>query len=417
MEVSGILMLSYGFTNQPGFAGHKRLGNVFALFVPLPLLVNFYYIFYKMGLLSWAFPFPVFDFTPVAASISLMLFIIPTLAFRFFDISPISLGRLYNIVPQGLVFLDTKLRLYGGNQTFYSMLHLDKKTTALSQLQLNSKHFDQETAKQFLDFVINSNLNESEINLTNGRNIKMMKHKRKNRHILLCLNDITKINQNRMLLSKQNKELAQKANLLKDMADTTKALAIARTKSQMAQNVHDILGHSLTVMIGTAELAVNDPVAEAVQKVDQIEELLICSLNDLRNALTGNGLNLGETSLIKAIGYLKNENVHLDLQIHGITYELTREQTKAIYRLCQEAVTNAMKHGKAKTIYLILRFQPQQVKIFALDNGIGYRSIKKNYGISGIETRIQNLSGTIDFSSDGESGFTIRATLPKQNRD
>lgn len=415
--LTGILILSHSFTKQPGFRGKENLGNLFAVFVLLPLLGNVYYIAFKMNLLPWIFSFPVFDFTPIAASISLMLFVIPTLTFRFFDISPISLGRLYDIVPQGLIFVDTNLCLYGGNRTFYSMLHLGKKTVSILQLRQLSSDLDDESTKLLQNLTNNSTLYEVEIQLTDGRIIKVEKHPQKNGHFLLCFYDITEISRNRMLLTQQNKELEEKAGLLRNMADTTRDLAIARTKAQIAQNVHDILGHSLTVLIGTAELAADNDVPEATQKINQIEELLICSLNDLKNALLGKGMKWGETSLIKAIRHLKNENIQVDLQVHGKTYELTGEQTEAIYRLCQEGVTNAIKHGKAKTIYLILRFQPKQIEIFALDNGTGCQNINKNYGLTGIERRIQKLSGTINFTSDGESGFTIRATLPKQARD
>lgn len=415
--LTGILILSYGFTKQPGFRGKKNLGNLFAVFILLPLLGNVYYVVFKMNLLPWIFPFPVFDFTPIAASVSLMFFVIPTLTFRFFDISPVSLGRLYDIVPQGLIFMDSNLCFYGGNRTFYSMLHLGKKTTSILHLQQFSGDLDDEGIKLLENLTNNSTLEDVEIQLTDGRVIKVEKHSKKNGHFLLCFYDITEISGNRILLMQQNKELEEKSSLLKSMADTTKELAIARTKSQMAQNVHDILGHSLTVLIGTAELAASNDVTEATQKINQIEELLISSLYDLRNALLGRELKWRDTTLIKAIRHLKNENIQVDLQVHGKTYELTGKQTEAIYRLCQEAVTNAMKHGKAKTIYLILRFQPEQIEVFALDNGNGCRNINKNYGLTGIERRIRKLSGNVNFTSDGESGFTIHASLPKQADD
>jgi signal transduction histidine kinase len=180
----------------------------------------------------------------------------------------------------------------------------------------------------------------------------------------------------------------------------------------MAQNVHDILGHSLTVVIGTAELAASDDAHGAMQKTLQIEELLTGSLNDLKNALDGKGTRWGETSLIKAIQHLKNEKITVSIQTQGKTYELSTAQTEAVYRLCQEAVTNAIKHGKASHIYLILRFSAHVFEIYAVDNGVGCHDIKKSYGLEGIEKRVNALAGTASFVSDGESGFTIHAELP-----
>lgn len=414
--LTGILMLSRGFTKQPCFVGKRGLGNLFAVFVLLPILANTYYILFKMNLLPWVLGFPVFDFTPIAASISLMLFIIPTLTFRFFDVSPVSLARLYDIVPQGIAFVDEKLNLYGENQTFFSMLNLNQKPLSLTQLFSCSDDLDSKNKNLLLDFIAEPLHQEAEISLADGRCIKFMKHYFKKGHMLLYLKDVTQINCNRFLLAEQNLALEQINSRLNSMADTTKALVVARTKSQMAQNVHDILGHSLTVVIGTAELAAAEDIHSAMQKVKQIEELLTGSLNDLRNAFSGAGAKWGETTLIKALQHLKNENILVEIQIQGKTYELSGEQTEAIYRLCQEAVTNAIKHGKAKAIYLILRYHPQEIEIYAMDNGCGCQSIQKNYGLCGIEARVTKLLGSVSFSSDGESGFSIHVKLPRQDR-
>ena len=412
----GILQLSKGFIRQPGFGGKKGLGRLFAVFVLLPLLANAYYILFKLNLVSWVFPFPVFDFTPIAASISLILFVIPTMTFRFFDIAPISLNKLYDIVPQGLVLLDEDQRIHGGNRTFLCMLQLAKLPKTLDQLISHAKNLTDEGLAQLSDLVAKPELSEAEITMTDGRFLKLQKRMQKNGLFLLCFSDTTEINQNRFLLANQNQELEQVNSRLRELANTTKSLAIARTKTQMAQNVHDILGHSLTVVIGTAELAAKDDEQQAFEKLGQIEELLTSSLSDIKNALHGNGMKFGKTTLTKALEHLNNERISVDIQINGQAYELNSRQTEAIYRLCQEAVTNAIWHGKAQKIYLVLRFQPQQIEVYAVDNGVGCKNICEGFGLLGMKTRFEALSGSVSFASDGESGFTIHAVLPKQAR-
>ncbi len=412
--IVGTVMLSSGFTKQPVFHKKKNFGKLFAVIVLLPLVANVYYIMFKLNMFPWMLPFTIFDFSPIAASVSLILFMIPALKFRFFDMSPISLGRLYDIVPQGIVFVDRQLRVYGGNQTFFTIFNLEQKPTTLKQLLMYSKELEGECAENFMTFVTDENKHDTEINLSEGRCIMLTKSNIKNGHLLLCINDITEINQKRMLLSEQNRELERVNGLLDNMANNVKELAVARTKAKMAQNVHDILGHSLTVVIGTAELAAGDNANEAKQKACQIEELLTGSLNDISNAFCGNGMKWGETTLIKAINHLKNENILVEINIHGNVYELNSAQTEAVYRLCQEAITNAIKHGKAKNIYIILRYHPNELELYAIDNGKGCKTISKNYGLNGIEKRFAELSGSVSFTSDGESGFTIHAVLPKQ---
>ena len=408
----GIVMLSRGFTKQPRFRGKKGFGIFFAVITLVPLIANVYYILFKMSALPWVFPFPVFDFTPIAGTIALILFMIPALTFRFFDISPISYNQLFEIMPQGVVFMDKKKTLYGGNSAFYEMFELKTESIGLDKFAACNLGQNAENIA-FQDFILSSESKGFELVLESGKVCKIEKNSQRNGHILLYFTDITEISKNRDLLSLQNAELNDVNRRLDNMAEKTKELAVAKTKTQMAQSVHDILGHSLTVVIGTAELAADDNPEAAREKLSQIGELLTSSLNDLKNTALGYESNWGKTSLTNAVEHLKNEKIKVDIAVHGDVYELNSAQTEAVFRLCQEAVTNSIKHSRAKTIYIIIRYMPQQLEVFAIDNGIGCGKIVRSYGLSGIEDRVLSLSGSVDFSSDGESGFIVHAVLPR----
>ena len=102
----------------------------------------------------------------------------------------------------------------------------------------------------------------------------------------------------------------------------------------------------------------------------------------------------------------------LTLTIQGESSELPHQISEAVIRLCQEAVTNAIRHGKAEKINIILRFSVNQLEIYILDNGIGCSDIKKGFGLLGMEERIvSDLKGVLNFGSL-EGGFTIRAVIP-----
>lgn len=408
----GIIVLSRGFTKQLAFRNKKGLAVFFSVIILTPLFANFYYILFKMDVLSWILPFPVFDFTPIAGSISLSLFMIPALTYRFFDISPVSYRKLFSLLPQGIVFMDRKRMLYGGNSNFYSMFNIPVENIGLYDF-INKISTGKEHQEALLSFASETGSGDFDIILEDSRVFRLTKRFLKNGHALLYFKDITMINKNRALLLQQNTELYEVHLKLDNMAEKTKELAIAKTKSQMAQNVHDILGHSLTVVLGTIELAAADDDIETVKtKLTQVEELLAGSLNDLRNSFMAGEYIRNQTSLIKAIEHLKNENIFVDFIVHGDVYELNTSQTEAIFRLCQEAVTNAIKHGKAKTIHIILRYKPKLVEVFAVDNGQGCGEVVKNFGLRGIEERFSSISGTVEFGSDGEKGFTIYGSLP-----
>ncbi|WHH61343.1 histidine kinase N-terminal 7TM domain-containing protein [Petroclostridium sp. X23] len=410
---TGIYLLSKGFTLQPGFRGKRKWARIFAVLTLMPIIANVYYILFKLNVFPWLFPFPVFDFTPIAASISLILFTIPVLTFRVFDISPISYWKLFDWIPHGIVFLNSDKNLYSGNSSFYSMFLNVTENRDIYSFAKALPFIESEQIQQFLDFLVSDSIPQFEMTLKNNLCYKVTKKILKKNNLLLCFYDISILARNRSELAKQNEELSQINIRLDALAQASRELAIAKTKAQMAQNVHDILGHSLTVVIGTAELAATDSDMDVVgRKLSRINELLISSLNDVKNTFIGKN-DWGQTSLIKAILHLKNEAIDVDFVYQGNPYELNSSQTEAVFRLCQEAVTNAIKHGNARTIHIILRYKPHEIDIYTIDNGAGCREIKKSYGLLGIETRINSLSGKVSFGSDGEQGFTIHATLPK----
>lgn len=408
----GIVMLSKNFTKQAAFESKRIFGVFFAVITLIPLLTNLYYILFKFNIFKWIFPFPVFDITPIAGTIALILFTIPAYKFRFFDISPVSYEKLFELLPYGIVFMNKEFDLYGGNKTFYSMFGLDEKNLRLERF--SKEIFNSTQYNDFISFIQNRKINEISFILESGKSYRIKKSIKNNQHLLLYFTDITKTDKNRALLFKQNAKLNAIKLKLDQMADSTKALATARIKSQIAQNIHDILGHSLTVVIGMTELAAaEDDACNASKRLSYADELLGSSLDDLKNAIESDVGKWDTTSLINAIENLKNDSIQVDIAVHGDACELNSSKTEALFRLCQEAVTNAIKHGKAKTIYIILRFRKNEVEIFAIDNGVGCRFIKKSFGLTGIERRILDMTGWVEFGSDGECGFSIHAVLPK----
>ena len=413
--IISIILLSIGFSKQRIYYEKRRFASFFSYIALIPILTNIYYILFKLNIAEWIFPFPVFDFTPIAGSMALMLFMVPAFFFRFFDISPISYQRLFEIMPQGVVFMNRKKMLYGSNHTFRQMFRLsDRSLLGLDEFTDHIFQNNEYEKQAFLEFLSGKHTDiDYEFETEDRSFYRVTKRRQKKEHLQLYFNDITETNKNRAILFRQNEELIKANQRLDLLAAKTKELALAKTKAQMAQNVHDILGHSLTVVIGTLELASDENKQNAEMKLSQAKELLSSSLSDLQNVFYGQEGKWGQTSLTKALEHLKNDSIHVVITIHGNACELSSSKTEAIFRLCQEAVTNSIKHGNAKTIYLILRYRAQDVDLYAVDNGKGCSNIVKSYGLSGMEKRVSELGGTVDFGSDPDSGFIIHAVLPK----
>ncbi|MDF1616869.1 sensor histidine kinase [Petrocella sp. FN5] len=411
-----IIYLSKNYTRQPGFFGRRIWGRFFALITLLPLFTNFYYILFKLDLMTWIFPFPVFDFTPISGSIAIVLFMIPALRFRFFDHSPISYYHIYSGLPQGIVFIhSSKEYMYGANPAFIQMFPDYTDANSLNTFYKNCIFQKKDKHKHLHAFLTDQkSMIPYSLELEPSIVYEVSKKNIGKKQFLICFKDISNLVSKQNALSNQKHQLTLTNHKLDTLAQKTKELAIAKAKSKIAQNMHDILGHSLTVVIGTAELAATDQHLEAShQKLMQISELLTNGLNDLKNTFINGESSWGTTSLTHAIHCLKNQKIQLDFLVQGQVYELDSPQTEAVFRLCQEAMTNAIKHGQAKNLHIVLRFEPAFIHLFIIDDGNGCTSIIKNYGLKGIEERFSSLGGHVNFGSDGVHGFNIHATLPK----
>jgi signal transduction histidine kinase len=108
---------------------------------------------------------------------------------------------------------------------------------------------------------------------------------------------------------------------------------------------------------------------------------------------------------IKALG------IGMEITLQGEPFELTSIQIENIYKICREAVTNAIRHGNADLINIIFRFSTNRFSMYIIDNGGGCITFKKGMGLSGIEERAEEIGGTVSYNSYIGEGFSIQLTL------
>ena len=89
-----------------------------------------------------------------------------------------------------------------------------------------------------------------------------------------------------------------------------------------------------------------------------------------------------------------------------------QDMKNSIYNSVREAVTNGIKHGKAREFRIDITKSSDSIRVIVKDNGDGCVHIKKSHGLQGIEERIGLLNGKVSFSSEKGSGFTLVAEIP-----
>ena len=385
--IAGIVLLARGYLKQPGIAARPFLGRLMAGVTILPLLMNFYYLLFKFDFVNWIFPFPVFDVTPICIAIALILFVVPAIKFRFLDISTLSYSLVFENMPQGAALIDAGEKVVLANKSFRKCLQ--KYGEDINSLSLNQA-VDYKKQAFFASWS------------------------------LVFVKDLEPILKMETQLKTKNQKLKQNYSNLKILSEKSKELTTIKARREVSQKIHDLLGHTLTVAIGQSELILRENDLDTKYKLlIEIKELLQSSLNDLsaNNVYKTNSSQPKEISgkkevLPELLQSLQNDLVDLEIIVQGEPELLKTEAVEAIFGLCRESLTNSIRHGEAKKVHFILRYGSQSIEIYVIDDGTGCKEINKNHGLSGIEKRISDSGGYVEFRSDGEKGFFTFASIP-----
>lgn len=209
-------------------------------------------------------------------------------------------------------------------------------------------------------------------------------------------------------------------NDITDYRNLIGELAIEKERTRFARDIHDTLGHTLTKLIALLEVSKidmkTDPIS-AQEKLDKSISIARNGLVEICDSIHGLISEKSETESLTTV----IRNVIDDFQSSGLNIEFSTDgsespcspaQIEAIYRVCQEGLTNALRHGKAQNATIHLRYEANQVKLFIFDDGVGCSHVVKGMGLAGMEQRVKALQGTLFFGSDGEHGFNLRVEIP-----
>lgn len=220
-------------------------------------------------------------------------------------------------------------------------------------------------------------------------------------------------------LNDVNAELREANRKLEEYARESVKAAQTRERNRLAREIHDTLGHSLTGIITGIEACVMimDVAPEATKKqLNAIAEVARSGIKDVRrsvNALRPDALENME--LGNAIEQMIDEmrqstGVTIDYQCGVHLGGFSQDEEDIIYRIIQESITNAIRHGRATKIRIRVTREYQILNIHIQDNGIGCTSVKKGFGLHHMQERLDILGGTLVY--DGSDGFVIQAQIP-----
>jgi two-component system NarL family sensor kinase len=185
----------------------------------------------------------------------------------------------------------------------------------------------------------------------------------------------------------------------------------------ISEEIHDNVAQTLSLarlkLFKTAGKMADAPLKESIESGAELVGNALTDLRNLSHLLNGglvSRLPLKE-SIDKELHYVGGvKEVQAQLFITGSPYEPNPEKKLLIFRIVQEAINNAIKHGQAKEINISLAYQPDMLQVIIADNGKGFdaRAIgdSKGLGLHNILVRAR-LLGNIDIASEPGKGTTI----------
>lgn len=189
-----------------------------------------------------------------------------------------------------------------------------------------------------------------------------------------------------------------------------KHLAALAERERIARDLHDLLGHTLTVIAVKSDLAskvVEQDPARAKQELKEIHQTTREALSDIRSAING----IKNVSLASELANAKMALASADIsaEVDSLNQEFPEHIGAALAMLVKEGVTNIIRHADAEHCEIRVSRVGETAKLVIKDNGVGFDR-KEGSGISGMRNRVSALQGR--FEIQGGDGTTISAYIP-----
>lgn len=242
--------------------------------------------------------------------------------------------------------------------------------------------------------------------------------------LLIIANKEEKLEETHQLYEKlaeanENLKLAN-AELEEVMEENTK-MAEVRERNRIAREIHDTMGHTLTGLAAGIDacIALTDSAPGAVkEQLRLLSEVSRKGIADVRHSVSELRPDaLERLHLEAAVRQLVEDTVKMTgarvtFLCNAGVLKFDEDEESAIYRVIQESITNAIRHGHATEIEARIDRTDNELHLCVSDNGCGVPDgqMKEGFGTRHIKERIRMLNGTVQFKNG--NGFTVEAVIP-----
>lgn len=192
--------------------------------------------------------------------------------------------------------------------------------------------------------------------------------------------------------------------------EESRDLAVLAERERIARDLHDVLGHTLTLVAVKADLArrliERDP-GLAARELEEIHAASRAALSDVRAAVSG----MRSTTLARELSAARSAlaSAGVRLEEHTTTEAFPPKLETALAYILREAATNVVRHAGARTCRISLSRRGREVELVVRDDGRG-GPIVAGQGVSGMRSRIDAVAGVLEI--DAAEGTSVCARAP-----
>lgn len=196
--------------------------------------------------------------------------------------------------------------------------------------------------------------------------------------------------------------------------DEIEHLAKVAERERIARDLHDVLGHTLSVIILKAELAgklLERDSSRAKTEIGDVENIARQALSEVRQAIRGYRAAGLSDELARATATLETAGLSVECKADKLPIGPAQETVLSL--VIREAVTNVVRHARARNCSVLLEQQNDSCRLQVRDDGQG-GILAEGHGLRGMRERIEALGGTLQHSNSGGTILTITLPLEMQ---
>jgi signal transduction histidine kinase len=231
--------------------------------------------------------------------------------------------------------------------------------------------------------------------------------------------------------TEQARELTERVAAAEHDRATAAERATAEERARIARELHDVVAHSVSVMVvqasGVRRLLKDEQhrEREALLSVEQIGRQALTEMRRMLGVMRSGeeapaaalAPQPGLQHLDRLIAQVEEAGLPVTLRVEGDRPDLSPGVDLSAYRIVQEGLTNALKHAKGAHAEVVVRYIDSSVELEIADNGPGAPSGDgQGHGLVGMRERVALYGGTIEAGPRAGGGFVLRAELPVDGR-